>query len=138
MVTKREFRRGKLAASAVCSVLALAGVAPASAQVQPQTTQIVSLLPGESTTITLRENASTGYRWQLNPARSTNLAIVHVVDRGYQAGQSGLIGAAGSHGWEIEAVSAGSASIMFTFARPWEHEPPAETYVVQVTVAPRP
>ena len=135
MLTKTEFSHPKLAAAILCALLALAGVTPARAQAQPQTTQTVSLSPGASTTIVLRENPSTGFKWRLNTAQSTNLAIVRVIDRGYQAGQSGLIGAPGSHRWEIKARAPGTASVVFTYARPWEHKPPAETHVVQVHIA---
>jgi inhibitor of cysteine peptidase len=100
-----------------------------------QTTQTVALAPGAVTTIVLRENPSTGFKWVLNTLQSTNLAIVRVVDRGYQAGQGGLIGAPGSHRWEIEARALGTASVVFTYARPWEHKPPAEIHAVQVNIA---
>jgi inhibitor of cysteine peptidase len=135
MLTKIEFSHPKLAAAVLCTLLALAGVTPAPAQPQPQTTQTISLSPGASTTIVLRDNPSTGFKWRLNTAQSTNLAVVRVIDRGYQAGQSGLIGAPGSHHWEIKARVPGSASVVFTYARPWEHKPPAETHVVQVNIA---
>ena len=131
MLTKREFPRLKLAASALCAILALE---PNCAQAQPQPSQTVSLSRGASTTILLRENPSTGFGWRLDTAQSTNLAIVHVIDRGYQAGQSGLIGAPGSHRWEIKARARGTAGVVFTYARPWEHKPPAETHLVQVHV----
>ena len=97
--------------------------------------QTVSLSPGASTTIVLLENPSTGFSWRLNTAESTNLAIIRLSDRGYQPAQSGLIGAPGVHRWEIEARASGTASIMFTYARPWEHKPPAETHVIQVHIA---
>jgi inhibitor of cysteine peptidase len=135
MLTKIEFSHPKLAAAVLCTLLALAGVTPAPAQPQPQTTQTISLSPGASTTIVLRDNPSTGFKWRLNTAQSTNLAVVRVIDRGYQAGQSGLIGAPGSPHWEIKARVPGSASVVFTYARPWEHKPPAETHVVQVNIA---
>jgi predicted secreted protein len=86
----------------------------------------------------LRENPSTGFKWRLNKAQSTHLGIVHVIDRGYQAGQNGLIGAPGSRRWEITARAPGTASAVFTYARPWEHRPPAETHVVRVNIAHHP
>jgi inhibitor of cysteine peptidase len=134
MLTKTEFSHPKLTATVLCTLLALAAVTPAPAQAPPQTTQTVSLSPGASTTIVLRENPSTGFKWRLNTAQSTNLAIVRVIDRGYQAGQSSLIGAPGSHRWEIKARAPGLATIAFTYARPWESRPPAETHVVQVHI----
>jgi predicted secreted protein len=105
MRTQTTFAGPKLAASILCAFPALAGVAVPHAQAQPQTSQTVSLSPGVSTTIVLLENPSTGFRWRLSTANSTNLAIVRVIDRGYQAAQIGLIGAPGSHRWEIEARS---------------------------------
>jgi inhibitor of cysteine peptidase len=133
MLTKTEFSHPKLIAAAFYTLFALAGFAPAQAQMQ--TTQTVALSPEASTTIVLRENPSTGFRWRLNAEQSTNLALVRVIDRGYQAGQSGLIGAPGTHRWEIEARTRGTASVIFTCARPWERKPPAETHVVQVNIA---
>ena len=138
MLMKAKFFRAKFAASVLCALVALAGLAPARAQTQPQTRETVSLSPGASTTIVLRENPSIGFKWRLNTAQSTNLAIIRVIDRGYQAAQSGLIGAPGSHRWEIKARAPGTASAVFAYARPWEHGPPAETHVIQVSVAPRP
>jgi predicted secreted protein len=135
MLTKSEFYRPKLTAAVFCTLLALTGVAPAPAQAQMQTTQTVALSRGASTTIVLRENPSTGFRWGLNAEQSSNLDLVRVIDRGYQAGESGLIGAPGTHRWEIEARTRGTASVVFIYARPWERKPPAETHVVQVGIA---
>ncbi|MGA8612759.1 MAG: protease inhibitor I42 family protein [Xanthobacteraceae bacterium] len=132
---KAKFFRAKFAASVFCGLLALARLTPPGAQTQPQTNQTVSLSPGASTTIVLRENPSTGFKWRLDTALSTNLAIIRLIDRGYQAAQSGLIGAPGSHRWEIKARAPGTASVVFAYARPWEHGPPAETHVIQVNVA---
>ena len=137
MVTKREFPRAKLPASILCAFLATVAIAPTRAKAQPQTTQAVSLWPGASTTIVLRENPSTGFRWRLDMTRSTNLSIIRVIDRGYRAGQNGLIGAPGSHRWEIKARAAGAASAAFIYARSWEQRPPAETHFVQVNVSRR-
>ena len=137
MLTWTEIASPRLAASMACALLAVAAIAPVYAQAQPQTGQTVSLSVGQSTVIVLRENPSTGYKWQLDRAQSTNLAIVRVIDRGYRVGQSGLIGAPGSHRWKITARVPGAASLVFTYARPWEHKPPAETHFVQVNVSRR-
>jgi inhibitor of cysteine peptidase len=134
MLTKTEFSHATLATAVLCAFIALAGVTLARAQAQPPTTQSVSLSRSALTTIVLRENPSTGFKWALNTAQSTNLAIFHVIDRGYQAGQSRLIGAPGTRRWTIKARASGSATIVFTYARPWESGPPAETHVVHVRV----
>jgi inhibitor of cysteine peptidase len=135
MPPQTKFAGPKLAASIFCALLALAEVAPA--QAQSQTSQSVSLSRDGSTSIMLRENPSTGFRWRLNKAQSTNLAIVGVIDRGYRAAQSGLIGAPGSHRWEISARATGNAKVVFTYARPWELASPAEIHVVEVTISRR-
>jgi predicted secreted protein len=133
MLTNTKFSRLKLAAALLCTFLAATSFT--SARAQSPTNQTVSLSRGASTTIALPENPSTGFRWRLNTALSSNLAIVRVIDRGHQASQGGLIGAPGSHRWEIEARAPGIASVVFTYARQWEHKPPAETQVVQVNIA---
>jgi len=134
MLTKKEFSHPKLSAAVLCTLFTLTGVALDRAQAQPQTTQIVSLRPGVSATIMLRENPSTGFKWRVDAARSTHLSIIRVVDRGYHAGKIGFIGAPGSHRWDIKAQAAGTASVAFSYARSWEHKPPAETHFVQVNV----
>jgi inhibitor of cysteine peptidase len=137
MLTKAKSGCAGVAALAVwLCLLAQIGVAPSGAQAASPSNQTVSLSVGASKTIVLGENPSTGYGWQLNTAQSSNLAIVRVIDAGYQAGQSGLIGAPGSHRWQIEARAAGTARIVFAYSRPWEHGPPAKTHVVEVNVAP--
>jgi inhibitor of cysteine peptidase len=137
MLTNTNFSHAKFPATALCTLLMLTEVTPAHAQAEPQTTQTVSLRPGVSTTIVLRENPSTGFRWRMDVTRSTDLSIIRVIDRGYHAGQTGLIGAPGAHRWEIKARAPGTASVAFTYARPWEHKPPAETHFVQVNISRR-
>ncbi len=110
-------------------VLAQIGVAPADAQ---QSNEAVTLSVGAFKMIGLNENPSTGYRWQLDRAQSSNLAIVRVIDAGYKPSLSGLVGAPGSHQWRIEARAAGTARVVFSYSRPWEHRTPAESHVVEV------
>jgi predicted secreted protein len=137
MLARTNISHPMFPAIVLCTLLMLTGVTPARAQAQPQTTQFVSLRSGVSTTIALRENPSTGFRWQLDVTRSTDLSIIRVIDRGYRAGQTGLIGAPGARRWEIKARAPGTASVAFTYARPWEHKPPAETHFVQVNISRR-
>jgi len=110
------------------------GVMPAGAQAASQSNETISLSVGASETIALSENPSTGYEWQLDTTQSSNLAIVRVVDAGYQAVQGGQMGAAGSHWWRIEAWAPGTARIVFAYSRPWEHEAPAKSHAVEVNV----
>jgi hypothetical protein len=66
MLTTKEFSHPNLTAAVFCTLFALAGLAPAPAQAQMQTTQTIALSPGASTTIVLRENPSTGFRSRLS------------------------------------------------------------------------
>lgn len=110
-----------LAAAAVC-------VSPALAA---QTQRLAS---GASTLLTLSENPSTGYSWQLDQAASRGIGSrVSIEDRGHQAGAA-LPGAPGVHQWTVRGVSPGRAKVVFVYRRPWESAI-AETrrYVFRVT-----
>jgi len=110
------------------------GVMPAGAQAVSQSNETISLSVGASETIALSENPSTGYEWQLDTTQSSNLAIVRVVDAGYQAVQGGQMGAAGSHWWRIEAWAPGTARIVFAYSRPSENGAPAKSHAVEVNI----
>jgi inhibitor of cysteine peptidase len=84
--------------------------------------QTLRLAIGQSATIELQENPSTGYRWVVDTKTSSNLSILHIDDRGFSrnAANSHLLGAPGVHRWSVKAESPGSASITFVYGRPWE------------------
>jgi predicted secreted protein len=134
MLTNAKSACTILIAAVLIALSPPSGINPALAQVPMQANQTVSLSPGTSTTIVLSENPTTGYKWRIDSGQSSNLAIVQVTDGGYQAAQTGLMGAGGSHRWQIEARAAGTARLVFAYARSWEHKAPAKTYVVEVDV----
>jgi inhibitor of cysteine peptidase len=135
MVKTAQSRWAKVATAAILALpLALLGPARGQAQTPSPSKETVSLAVGASTTIALGENPSTGYAWRVDTAQSTNLGIVRVIDRGYRAGKSGLLGAPGSHRWQISAQAPGTARVVFAYSRPWEQAAPAETKTVDVTV----
>ena len=110
------------------------GVMPAGAQAASQSNEAVSLSVGASEMIVLSENPASGYIWQLNTAQSSNLAIVRVIDTGYQPSQSGQMAAAGSHWWQIEARVPGTAKIVFAYSRPSENGALAKSHAVEVNI----
>jgi len=110
------------------------GILPAGAQAVSQSNETIALSVGASETIALGENPSTGYEWQLSTTQSSNLAIVGVVDVGYQPSQSGQMAAAGSHWWQIEARAPGTARVVFAYSRPGEHAAPAKSHTVEVNI----
>ena len=89
--------------------------------------QTLRLKRGEQASIELQENASTGYRWEIEQAASANLSLLRIGDRGVSSDAAPssrpLVGAPGLHRWSIEAVAAGHARIAFAYRRPWEARP---------------
>lgn len=116
-------------------LLTLSASVPADAQ---ESSEAIRLVVGAAKTITLEENPSTGFKWQINTAQSSNLAVVRVNDLGYRRGSSQLVGAPGVHRWRIKAKAAGTARIVFDYARPWEHVAPAKRNTVRVEITRRP
>jgi predicted secreted protein len=102
----------RLASIAFCLLILLAFHDAAAA-----TDQTLRLAPGARATIALKENPSTGYKWQIAPAESSNLAIVRITDRGF-------------------ARAVGSARIVLVYRRPWEQKP-IRRYEVGVEVTAR-
>ena len=106
--------------SLLAGMLAICGAAQAA-------DQTLHLRRGDQASIELQENASTGYRWEIDRAASANLSILRIGDRGVSSGAAPgskpLVGAPGLHRWSIEAVAAGHARIMFAYRRPWEARP---------------
>ena len=84
--------------------------------------QTLRLTVGQSASVELEENPSTGYRWGVDAKASSNLSILRISDRGFTEREGGkrLLGAPGIHRWNIEAASAGAASVILIYRRPWE------------------
>jgi predicted secreted protein len=121
----------RLAPALLSAALALA---PAAAWAQTSESNL-SLSQGGRSTLEMTENPSTGYVWRLDAQRSTNLAIVRIVDQGFSpgGGDRPLVGAPGRRRWSIEALTTGRAKLIFVNERPWEGRPVGE-YVVDVDV----
>ncbi len=125
----------KKSAAACIAVLAFSGLLwVGGAIAASSSSETVRLSVGQSKTIALSENPSTGYRWQIKKGQSANLAIVQVSDAGYQAGAGHRLGAPGTHRWRIKAQAAGNARIVFDYSRPWEHGAPARRHTVRVEI----
>lgn len=66
-------------------------------------------------TITLEENRTTGYTWELNT--SGGLAVVS--DK-YKPITSGLLGSTGERSWRIRCMIPGLSVVYAMYRRPWE------------------
>jgi len=103
-----------------------------------QTPEPVALPPieteaGQSFTVTLDANPTTGYMWQF--AARLDEAVVKLVGSEFKQSDGKLVGAGGKQIWTFKAVGKGNTKISLKYVRPWEKGvPPAKTATVEVTV----
>jgi len=91
----------------------------------------IPLTVGQTVEISLSENPTTGYRWELKTAGEPVCAA-----RGdsFDAPPPG-IGKSGTRRWRFEAVAQGTGDIELAYRRAWEQDkPPAETFRLTVRV----
>lgn len=91
------------------------------------------LAPGNTVTLMLDGNPTTGYRW----TASYNEEMVALVGKDYQTDtRSGnLVGQGGHDYWRFKALKAGTTEIKMTYARPWESVQPLKTFTLKVVVS---
>jgi inhibitor of cysteine peptidase len=78
---------------------------------------------GDSFTITLRANMSTGYQWQIT---TLNEKMLQLVNSEYVPYTTKRLGADGKQLWTFKALKAGETSITFKYVRPQEKDKPPE------------
>lgn len=123
----------------LATTLVLAAIGTnASAQVE-ESSDAVRLIVRRTAAVSLTENASTGYRWRLNPGESRNLRIVGIADWGFARppGRRPAVGAAGVRRFQIAARRPGNAVVVFDYARAWERVAPARRHKITVEAVPR-
>ena len=76
---------------------------------------------GDIIKITLAENPTTGYTWQLDTTG------FEVVSDEYIAPNTNLVGAGGNHVWELKAVNTGTYKINGIYKRSWEQQTADDT-----------
>jgi inhibitor of cysteine peptidase len=94
---------------------------------------------GESITIELEANASTGYGWVV--AEPTASGVVDVVESRYDEPDTDLVGAPGTQVYVIEAVREGAGILRLEYLRSFDDPPvPAKVveYIIRVDGAPWP
>lgn len=94
----------------------------------------MQLHQGQSLTITLPSNPTTGFRWVVADAapgvlRSLSPEVYMPPE------EAGLVGAGGQSVWRYQAYQAGSGRLLMQYRRPWEVEvAPAKTIDCQIDV----
>ena len=92
------------------------------------------LQAGQSLTLTLPSNPTTGYRWLVqNPASNVLRSLGPEV---YSAPEdAGIVGSAGISTWRFEARAAGEGHLVLVYQQPWAPEVrPVQTFDCAVQV----
>jgi inhibitor of cysteine peptidase len=92
----------------------------------------ITLQKGQTLTISLEGNPTTGYTWEMVEPEG---AVLRQVGEPEFKADSELLGAPGVQTLRFEAVEAGQMILTLVYHRPWETDAePLETFAVQVTV----
>ncbi len=85
---------------------------------QKQISRSVSLSVGDTLTVKLGSNTSTGFQWAEKMLISDPKVITQL---GHQmvASSTGNPGAPGSEMWELKATAPGNSTVSTTYGRPW-------------------
>ncbi|GAB4503959.1 MAG: hypothetical protein Fur0043_09520 [Anaerolineales bacterium] len=94
----------------------------------------VTLQSGQTLTVSLEANPTTGYRWQVLQIDPAVLEQSGEAEYKQAAGAEGLTGAGGVETLRFEALAAGQTTLTLGYMRSWESVPPLKTFTVQVTV----
>ena len=89
----------------------------------------VELPVGRKLEISLPENRTAGFKWNL---RSSGEPPCALVNDHYEPGPS--IGQGGKHHWHFRALRAGSADIELLYRRSWEEGKAARKFTIHVRV----
>jgi len=100
------------------------------AQEQKEVKEIETYV-GQSFTITLESNPTTGYMWQF--AKPLDKNLLELIRSSHSVNNRKLVGSPGKQLWSINALKAGKTVIFFKYMRPWEKDKPPvkeESFVI--------
>ncbi|HUM83547.1 MAG TPA: protease inhibitor I42 family protein [Lachnospiraceae bacterium] len=88
---------------------------------------------GSLLTVRMKGNATTGYTWS---CKISDSSVLTCESRDYSENSHprGMVGVPGVQSYKFKSASAGTASLIFTYARSWESGNPADEKSVRVTV----
>jgi len=122
-----------LIAAVALGAMALSGDEPGSASstfTAGDDGSAVAVRVGDTVTVVLEGNPTTGYSWQVE---AVDQAVLAAGDPEYVS-ESDLIGAGGMYTFTFTAVAPGETPIRLVYLRPWETVAPLETFTLSVTV----
>jgi inhibitor of cysteine peptidase len=95
----------------------------------------VTLPRGETLTVTLEANVTTGYRWEVLPGFAPTLAQIGTADYIARSTPPGVVGAPGDMTFRFRAETPGTTALELVYRRPFEpNVAPAKTVRYDVTV----
>jgi inhibitor of cysteine peptidase len=102
----------------------------------PDQVDRIDVSGGDTLTVTLCSNPTTGYTWGENAVISSG-EVIRQDRQEFNAPSSGgdapVVGAAGTHTWTFSALQAGESVITFAYSQPWEGGE-KNTWTVTLTV----
>ncbi|WP_313674511.1 protease inhibitor I42 family protein [Mycolicibacterium sp.] len=102
---------------------------------QKQVARAVTLRVGDFLQVSLGSNASTGFGWAPDMEISDPGVLAQTGHEAVGPAQGSGPGAAGREVWVLQAVSAGTATVITRYGRPWEGgEKDSWTFTAEVTV----
>jgi len=121
------------ASLALLSVVLLACASGcASKKVYREGTSTITGRPGDSITIELAADPSTGYSWML--VGHADPRIVTLMDSDYEPAKSSAAGVPGYQRWTFRFGSPGTATLTFGYGRTWANAPAEKATMFNVTV----
>ena len=91
--------------------------------------------PGETFTVALDANPSTGYGWALDGKEDATVVKKLSDEYVSRPHPQGMVGVGGTERWKFQAVKPGKTVLHFTYRRPFEKEAaPARERTVQVMI----
>jgi inhibitor of cysteine peptidase len=87
---------------------------------QPNISKQMAVTAGNTFTVTLCSNATTGYQWS-ESAQISDTTVVQQTDHKFVSPENtGMVGAPGNEVWTFKAVKKGTSTITMEYSRPWE------------------
>lgn len=97
----------------------------------PAEPQVVRAVPGEIFDVRLDATPTSGYVWEIDPARLTGL--VELISSEILPPPAGVAGGTASQSFRFRAIRSGEARLRFSYRRRWEKTPIRET-AVQIVI----
>jgi len=87
---------------------------------------------GQSFTLELPGNPTTGYSWMMDIG---DKSMLRLDSEGFLPGSdTRLIGQGGTNWWKVTALQSGTTKLRLNYQRPWESVQPAQTYELTVII----